>query len=102
MYNLLKDINNNFSKLFTNCNDKLFYNPLLFNTSNDIEALIVLYQIIQVYYSDNIIYKQILDKIIMIKCNEFCINANTNESFVNSFVNYIEYFTQENGYMITF
>ena len=101
MYNLLKNINNNFKKLFNNCNiNELNYIPLTFYTSNDIEALIVLYQIIEIYSSNCLLHKQILNKIISIKCNEHLENIN----FEMSFRNYIEYnlnlFLTENDDMI--
>lgn len=104
-FNLI-NINKNFHKLLTNCESGAYYTPLLFNCSENIEALIVLNQIIDIIYKtnvdtniSNIIINQSLERIIIIKCEEF-LNSNdfldiywdcNINNFILSFIEYINY-----------
>lgn len=76
----LKYIADNFHKLLSDCKDKENYVPPSFTSSIDIEALIVLNQIVQIATEYRLHPKDIkyivtletLQRIIHIKCKEFC------------------------------
>ena len=76
----LKYIADNVHKLLSDCQDKETYTPPSFTTSTDIEALIVLNQIVKIaseyrlYPKDikHVIELETLQRIIHIKCKEFC------------------------------
>lgn len=111
---ILENISNNFRKLFINCNDVITFVPPTFSTSEDITALIILNQIIDIMYKkekesniQNEIVGAVLEQIIVIKCNEYCnenahvfMHKNTNNivnnithsntDFINSFYNYVK------------
>ena len=96
---ILNNINLNFNKLLASCKDGNTFTPPAFEISSDIDALIVLYQILHIIFqtrSNNTISNTILHstlyQIINIKCKEFTNNTpwNSNfESFINSFEKYI-------------
>lgn len=111
-YFILQNISNNFMRLLTNCTDTIFIPPT-FTTINDITALIVLNQIIDLMYKkekeynmQNEIIGVTLEQIITIQCNHFCTYARSgclpdgtlhrdlpcgdNTDFINSFYNYIQ------------
>lgn len=97
-YNLLNNINNNFNKLFTMCKNGITYTPLLFNSSYDIDALIVLNQIVDIILqtrtnsTKSMLLGSTLNQIIIIKCREFTEkfpwNSNL-DNFIASFYTYI-------------
>ena len=96
--NILNNINLHIHKLFSECKDGETFIPPNFKSSSDIDALIVLYQMlgilcnIKMYTSiQNIILYQLLVQIINIKCNEFIEhkwNKNINR-FIHSFELYL-------------
>lgn len=76
-YRMLSHISCNFNKLFSNCTDaSIFIEPSL-TTSNDIDTLIILNQIVDVICNkglsfQNMIVYNTLEKIISIKFDEYC------------------------------
>jgi hypothetical protein len=101
-YRLLTNINNNFNKLFVNCKHGMTYTALSFTCSPDIDALIVLNQIIDIILQTrqasnqsnqlNVILGNTLNQIITIKCKEyvekFPWNSNL-DTFISSFYVYV-------------
>lgn len=98
--NLLNNISTNFSKLFKECQDGNIFVPPVFNTSSDIDTLIVLYQILHVLCCrrtnptpENIILYQSLNQIVNIKCKEYVeqsVSWNKNlDNFISTFETYI-------------
>jgi hypothetical protein len=94
MISELTYISEHFDKLFSNCHNHETYNPPLFNTSSDINALIVMQEIVKILagyqlYPNNIdsrINAETLVQIINVKCSEYC-NQNifgTYNVFANS------------------
>ena len=78
-YSILNNINDNCYKLFENCENGCSYYPLKFSTTLEIKSLIVLNQIIEIIIRAkndleirNILFIEILEHIIEIKCTEFC------------------------------
>jgi hypothetical protein len=97
---LLNSISINFNKLLKECQDGNTFLPPVFNTTSDIEALIVLYQILDIICNrrlypnpSNIILYQTLVQIINIKCKEYveqATNWNKNlEGFISTFDTYV-------------
>jgi hypothetical protein len=76
----LKYIIDHFSKLFVECKDGMTFVSPSFTTSTDLDALVVLNNIVQIATEyrfnpkdvKNIITLETLQKIIHIKCTEFC------------------------------
>ena len=78
----------NIDRLFVECKDKKTFTPPLFTTSHDINALITLNYIIKIItdirFDTNIqklIKCEILEKIIIIKCLEYCKSDNVQVSW---------------------
>jgi hypothetical protein len=107
-YTLLKNINENFDKLFSGCKNGVLFTPPLFDCSSDIESLIVLNQIIDIILQTNghrltqledpnskkltKLLSDTLNQIITIKCKEFIMKYpwdNNLDSFLTSFYEYI-------------
>jgi hypothetical protein len=97
---VLNSISNNFNKLLKDCQNCNTFLPPIFNMTSDIDALIVLHQILDIICnqrlypnSTNILLYQTLVQIINIKCKEYVeqtINWNKNlEGFISTFNNYI-------------
>lgn len=97
---LLNNITNNFNKLFKECQDARTFLPPVFNASSDIDALIVLHQILHILCTrrtsptpENIILYQTLVQIVNIKCKEYVEQStswNKNlEGFMSTFETYI-------------
>jgi hypothetical protein len=97
---LLNSISNNFNKLLKECQNGNTFLPPVFNTTSDIDSLIVLYQILDIICNrrlhptaSNIILYQTLVQIINIKCKEYVEQATTwnknLEGFILTFDNYV-------------
>ena len=95
---ILNNINLNFNKLLVSCNDGYTFTPPTFQTSSDIDALIVLYQILHITHQakhnnniSNTLLNSTLYHIINIKCQEFTDTKQWKnlDNFINSFVNYV-------------
>lgn len=91
-YRILNIINLNCYKLFTECKNGDIFVPPHFNTSKDIDALIILNQIVNIISDKrNIILNQIVCRIVFIKCREFTKLFNVHsDNFYNTFLLYIE------------
>lgn len=103
----LNNINLHFNKLFIECKDGHTFIPPVFNTTLDIDTLIVLHQILDIMCNrrlnatvSNIILYQTLVQIINIKCKEYVDQSpswnrnfetfiTTFETFLNSMINNI-------------
>jgi|694.fasta_scaffold117297_2 hypothetical protein len=97
---LLNSISNNFNKLLKDCeNGNTFLAPV-FNTTSDIDALIVLYKIADIICNrrlhptpSNIMLYQAVVQIINIKCKEYVEQAKTwnknVEMFISTFDTYV-------------
>jgi hypothetical protein len=96
----LNNINLNFNKLFIECKDGNTFIPPVFNTTSDIDGLIVLHQILDIMCNrrlnatvSNIILYQTLVQIINIKCKEYVdqsSNWNRNfETFITTFETFL-------------
>lgn len=97
---LLNNISNNFSKLLKECQNGTTFLPPVFNSTSDIDALIVLHQILDIICNrrlhptpSNIILYQTLVQIINIKCKEYVEQATTwnknLEGFMSTFDTYV-------------
>lgn len=106
-YDILKNITINFQKLFINCSFQIDHILFIKPFETDIEATIVLYQILHIIGKqeeknnmENFIYKELLNRIIVKKCTEYLdlnnipiTDAFGNKShliFYNSITNYIQ------------
>jgi hypothetical protein len=98
--NLLSNISNNFTKLFKECQNGNTFLPPVFNTSSDIDTLIVLHQVLYILCNrrisptpENIILYQTVVEIINIKCKEYVQQSSSwnknEESFMSTFETYI-------------
>lgn len=96
-YNMLENIHANFDYLLINCTDGITFIP----PDNEIKALLLVTQIIDLQYKynheysyQNMIIMESLKKIIIIKCNEFCLLVQAKgllydiDSFILSFNEY--------------
>lgn len=95
---ILNNIALHFTKLLVECKDGSTFIPPVFNTTSDIDALIVLYQILDIMCArrlnptvSNLIAYQTVVQIINIKCKEYVeIKWNKNlETFISTFETYI-------------
>lgn len=95
----LINIHSNFHKLLSGCTSTTIFSPPLFNYSSDIDALIVLNQIVDIVLQTKnqediklSILRDTLKQIITIKCKEFfnC-NEHNLSCFIESFYSYIQY-----------
>lgn len=95
---VLNNITLHFTKLLIECKDGSTFIPPVFNTTSDIDALIVLYQILDIMCQrrlnptiSNLIVYQTVVQIINIKCKEYVeIKWNKNlETFMSTFETYI-------------
>ena len=95
---ILNNIALHFTKLLVECKDGSTFIPPVFNTTSDIDALIVLYQILEIMCArrlnptvSNLIAYQTVVQIINIKCKEYVeIKWNKNlETFISTFETYI-------------
>lgn len=98
-YRILNLINLNFFKLFSECKSCVVFTPPLFISSKDIDALIVINQIVDIVSKpENIILNHTLSRIIYIKCREFT-ELNTkfinSSNFTQSFLTYINKIVEE-------
>lgn len=96
--NILNNISTNFSKIFKECLDGNTFLPPVFNTTSDIDALIVLNQVLFILCQrrtnptvENIILYQSLIQIVNIKCKEYVEQKwNKNlDGFMSTFETYI-------------
>lgn len=96
--NILNNISTNFSKLFKECQDGNTFLPPVFNATSDIDALIVLYQVLHILCNrkthptpENLILYQTLVQIVNIKCKEYVEQKwNKNlDGFISTFETYI-------------
>jgi hypothetical protein len=102
----LKYIIDHFNKLFVECKDGVTFVAPSFTASNDLDALVVLNKIVQIATEyrfspkdvKNIVSLETLQKIIHIKCTEFCDKyddkSNIFSSPYNKPFNYRSYDTQ--------
>lgn len=97
-YALLSNINTNFNKLFISCNDGVTFVPPNFDSSDTLDSLLVLCQLLELMtyiHSSNDISSRILRgglfQIISIRCKEFVTTKPWNSNYETFLVSFQEY-----------